>query len=53
MAKLTLNKQSYVSTASNFISVEAYREGMALIQKRIDQFKRIQKAKNWKNSLTK
>ena len=53
MARLTIDKQSYISTNPNFISIEEYKAGMAFIQKRIDRIKRVQKAKNWKYNLTK
>jgi hypothetical protein len=53
MAKLTIDKQSYISTTSNFVSIEEYKAGLASIQKRIDRIKRVQKAKNWKHNLTK
>ena len=49
MARLTIDKH----TTSSFVSIEEYKAGMASIQKRIDQIKRIQKAKNWKHNLTK
>jgi hypothetical protein len=53
MAKLTIDKQSYITTTSNFVSIEDYKAGMAFIQRRIDRIARVQKAKNWKNGLTK
>ena len=54
MAKLTIDKQSYnMSATPNFVSIEEYKAGMALIQKRVDRIKRVQKAKNWKHNLTK
>ena len=53
MAKLTIDKQSYISTTPSFVSIEEYKAGMDLIQKRVDRIKRVQKAKNWKHNLTK
>lgn len=52
MAKLTIDKQSYITTSS-FVPKEEYKAEMASIQKRIDRIKRVQKAKNWKHNLTK
>ena len=53
MAKLTIDKQSYISTAPSFLPREEFIAIMASIQKRIDRIARVQKAKNWKRSLTK
>ena len=53
MTRLTIDKQSYISTTPSFVSVEEYKAGVAFIQKRIDRIKRVQKAKNWKHNLTK
>jgi len=54
MAKLTIDKQSYISTTTpNFVPKEEFVATITLIQKRIDQVAKVQKAKNWKNGLTK
>ena len=54
MAKLTIDKQSYISTTTlSFIPKEEFVTIMALIQKRINRIVRVQKAKNWKHNLTK
>lgn len=53
MAKLTLNKQSYMSTVSSIVPKEEFVTIMGFIQRRIDRIARVQKAKNWKNGLTK
>ena len=53
MARLTTDKQSYISIASDFISKEEFATIMTLIQKRIDRIAKVQKAKNWKHNLTK